>query len=568
MKSLHEIKRNRTKSPSINPLIIREEHMLATSTAPVSASASPTFEEMEPVLAIHEIQGNSLAGFHKDHEMLMFLQISDVAIAKQWLRTLEPYIATTAEVLQFNRLFKETRQRRHGREGTVRSTFINIGFSFEGLKKLTAEAEQFTDESFKAGLHNRSAALGDPTDVKSPGHPLNWLIGGPNNVPDVVLIVASDDRSRLDEEVKWLTKSLPTGIRLMFKQRGETLPGALAGHEHFGFKDGISQPGIRGRLSDAKDDFLTHREDPKKHPNQGKIGQDLLHPGEFIFGYHKQIGQPDVDANGQEIDGLNVKPGEIATAGPAWSVNGSYLVFRRLNQDVKGFRAFLKSAAAKLAAENPAFADMTADKLGAKLVGRWKNGTPVTKSPDREDPKLANDLDFEFEDEDGKGFRCPFAGHIRKTYPRDTQRGTFVNESATQTRRLLRRGIPFGKAMMSGCPMKALSIKGLKSTFQGMMAKREDRDRGLLFLAYQTSITGQFEFVTNLWANNPGFSDENSGHDAIIGQSEDATTRDRSITLQAPGQNSEVKLLTDWVVPTGGGYFFTPSISALKHLAQ
>jgi hypothetical protein len=102
--------------------------MIATELKPVAKNVSTD----EPILELHEIQGNSLGGFHKDHEMLMFLQITNVTIAKQWLTAIAPYIATAAEVLQFNKLFKETRKRRSGKEGTVRSTFINIGFSFDG----------------------------------------------------------------------------------------------------------------------------------------------------------------------------------------------------------------------------------------------------------------------------------------------------------------------------------------------------------------------------------------------------------------------------------------------------
>ena len=552
-------------------MINTEVHAPTTSDTEVQP-ASTTTPTTEPILQVNEIQGNSLGGFQKDHEVLMFLKITNVAIAKKWLQSLTPYIATAAEVIQFNRLFKETRKRRYGREGTVRSTFINIGFSFDGLKKLTPNADQFTDEAFKEGLPKRSAALGDPTDPQAIGHPNNWVIGGPNSVPDVVVIVASDDPSRLDEEVEWLTASLPTGLQIMFKQRGETLPGALAGHEHFGFKDGISQPGIRGRLSDHENDFLTDREDPVDHPDQGKIGQDLLHAGEFVFGYPTQIGEPDRDENGKAIDGLNVKEGPIATAGPTWAENGSYLVFRRLRQDVKGFHAFLEATATMLSAQNPAFAGISAAKVGAKFVGRWASGAPIVKAPDQDNPALENDVDFEFqaEDDDPQGFKCPFAGHIRKAYPRDTERPLgseepFINESATQTRRLLRRGIPFGKPMASGCPMRSLlTLAGLKKLFQ----PNDDGDRGLLFLAYQTSITRQFEFVSQAWVNNPDFPDAGDRHDAILGQSLDPSTRDRTIVLQAPGQNSEVKLPTDWVIPTGGGYFFTPSISGLQHLAQ
>ena len=523
----------------------------------------------EPVLDTHDIQGNSLGGFNKDHEMLIFFKMTQVVAAKQWLRSIEPSIATAAEVIAFNQLFKTTR-RRQGEEGTVRSTFINIGFTFEGLKKLTPDANEFTDSAFKDSLHNRSASLGDPTNPNTVGHPSQWVIGGAHNVPDGVLIVASDDPSHLAKTVKKLEKSFGNGLKVMFKQRGETLPGALAGHEHFGFKDGISQPGIRGRLPEVPHAFLTQREDPTD-PNKGKPGQDLLHAGEFIFGYPTQIGQPDPNR-----EGLNLNLGETSIAGPAWATNGSYLVFRRLRQDVKGFHAFVKSTAAALSKSNPAFMTLTAEKFGAKLVGRWASGAPIVNNPDRDNPANATDLNFEFEGEDGQGLRCPFAGHIRKTYPRDTERGSFVNESATQTHRLLRRGIPFGKPMSSGCPVSLNRLRGVFTDWiasamegNGKMGGDTMGDRGLLFLAYQTSIERQFEFVTNAWVNNPDFSDSGNGHDPILGQSQDPTTRDRSIVIQAenPANNATVKLPKDWIIPTGGGYFFTPSIQGLKHLA-
>jgi Dyp-type peroxidase family len=574
----------------------------------------------EPVLSLYEIQGNSLAGFKKDEEMLLFLSITDAALAKTWLAQIAPHIATMAEVMQFNRLFKQAKARRYGREGTVKSTFINIGLSFQGLKKLTPEAEAFTDEAFKAGLASRSAQLGDPTDPAQAGHPSQWVIGGPNNEPDVVLIVASDEASDLDSEVKWLLSTLPVGgVKLMFQQRGASLPGDLKGHEHFGFKDGISQPGIRGQLSEREGDFFTPSEDPAE-PKQGKPGQDLLHAGEFIFGYPTQIGHPDRDEFGNEIEGLNIKPGPIAEAGPGWAVNGSYLVFRRLRQDVPGFHAFLQSTAQTLAGL-PQFVGMTPARLGAKLVGRWPSGAPVVKAPNEDNPALTDDLDFEFEDEDGQGFVCPFAGHIRKTYPRDTKRGDFVNESATQTRRLLRRGIPYGPVFANGlanglangfvnilaaeenglategsrCPMRSLgSAAGVKALVQrsvkaGMLAisnaassaassftssaasrsaDPSDGDRGLLFMAYQTSITRQFEFVSQVWVNNPDFSDPAAGHDPVLGQNAGSDTRERTMALQSPQGEVQIALPQDWVIPTGGGYFFTPSISALQHLAE
>jgi Dyp-type peroxidase family len=526
--------------------------------------------DKEPILATQEIQGNILGGFNKDHQTLLFLKITQVAAAKQWLRTIEPYIATAAEVIKFNQLFKSTRERRHGQEGTVRSTFINVAFTYDGLKKLTADADQFTDASFKAGLHNRSAALGDPTDPSAPGHPSQWVIGAAHNVPDLLVIVGSDDQPRLQETVQWLEASLCMGLEVMYKQEGEGLPGPLAGHEHFGFKDGISQPGIRGRLPEAPHAFLTPREaideaTGKIDINKGKPGQDVLHAGEFVFGYPTQIGEPDPNR-----EGLNITPGAIATAGPAWATNGSYLVFRRLRQDVKGFQSFIKATATTLSVTNPAFAGITLEKLGAKFVGRWASGAPILNAPDRDNPALANDLAFEFQAEDPQGLRCPFAGHIRKTYPRDMERDFGLNESSTQTHRLLRRGIPFGKPYMGGCPVHPDRLLDTVTTWWESIVSNAPTDRGLLFLAYQTSIERQFEFVTNAWVNNPDFPDPGSGHDPILGQSEDPSTRERTMVLQAekPANNATIKLPTDWVIPTGGGYFFSPSISGIKYLAE
>jgi Dyp-type peroxidase family len=521
----------------------------------------------EPILATQEIQGNILGGFNKDHQMLIFLKITQVAAAKQWLRTIEPYIATAAEVIKFNQLFKSTRDRRHGQEGTVRSTFINLAFTYDGLKKLTPEADQFTDASFKAGLHNRSAYLGDPT---APGHPNQWVIGAAHNVPDLLVIVGSDDQPRLMETVQWLEASFCLGLEVMYKQAGEGLPAELAGHEHFGFKDGISQPGIRGRLPEAPHAFLTPREAKDEttgeiDPNKGKPGQDVLHAGEFVFGYPTQIAKPD-----PKREGLNITPGDIATAGPAWATNGSYLVFRRLRQDVKGFQSFIKATATTLSVTNPAFAGMTFEKLGAKFVGRWSSGAPILNAPDRDNPLLANDLNFEFQANDPVGLRCPFAGHIRKTYPRDMERDSGLNESDTQTHRLLRRGIPFGKPYMGGCPVHPDRLMDTITTWWENIVNNAPTDRGLLFLAYQTSIERQFEFVTNAWVNDPDFPDPGSGHDPILGQSPDPSTRERTMVLQAekPANNATIKLPTDWVIPTGGGYFFSPSISGIKYLAE
>ena len=147
------------------------------------------------------------------------------------------------------------------------------------------------------------------------------------------MIVASDDREDMLAEVERIRESLrnfrkndgthaPSGAHVVFKEEGANLPPPLSGHEHFGFLDGVSQPGIRGRISDDPHDVLTVRQNPKDR-NQGKPGQDVLWPGEFVFGYAGQDPNKPVE-----------EPGAIVDAGPDWARNGSFLVFRRLRQDV------------------------------------------------------------------------------------------------------------------------------------------------------------------------------------------------------------------------------------------
>ena len=126
---------------------------------------------------------------------------------------------------------------------------------------------------------------------------------------------------------------------------------------------------------------------------------------------------------------------------------------------------------------------------------------------------------------------CPFAAHIRKVYPRDD-----LDNEESEKRRIIRAGIPFGKDT--------------------------DADKGLLFVCYQTSIEQQFEKLQQDWANSV-LNPTAGGHDLIIGQTDD---QQRTFELITGGGASSQTLTTpaQWVTPTGGGYFFAPSITALR----
>lgn len=653
----------------------------------------------EPVLNVANIQGNILVGFNKDHQAFLFLSLDADKIAdfKGWLQAMRPFIATTAEVLAFNRLFKAIRTRRQSEPTGVKATWLNIAFSYAGLQKLVPDslaAEDFEDEAFREGLAARSTAgiLGDPSradQTDTEGHPDNWVLGGTQEVIDVVVLVASDDESELDESAPGSllaqllngSSTFPGGLTAFGTvkvQQGRNLPADqnLAGHEHFGFLDGVSQPGVRGRISHDPHDVLTPRQNANNR-DQGKPGHELIWPGEFVFGY------PQGPSNPQgEGDPTFQAPGSIATAGPDWANDGAFLVFRRLRQDVGTFHQFLKDTADTLGvAAPPALAvgpppgtpvgDSAADVVGARLVGRWRSGAPVmrtrhpevtpggtpdpadTLTSDQDNPFLATDdcanNNFEFQESteplphsalqnpfdcldnrdpefqgttptarrafqpahnDAIGAVCPFTGHIRKAYPRDDKSETnpvltldgqavtneegeeiITNEDDTQTHRLLRRGIPFGEASTSTPGYPSRDTRDQRPSDTALTS-----GRGLLFLAYQTSIVDQFEFIIQKWVNNPDFKepkgpaptdppplpqDQGGGHDPIIGQNNTAgEDRVRTFTVALQDASSDrrtVRVSTagianvenrDWVIPTGGEYFFAPSIDALQMLAE
>jgi Dyp-type peroxidase family len=542
------------------PLFGRAE--VEAAAAPAPAGAPP-----EPVLDLEDIQGNILSGFNKDFQVLLLLRITDVPACKRWLRSIIPMIATAEEVQAFNQLFKSIRVRR-GEGLIVRATWVNIAFSFDALKRLTSDANLFNDQSFKKGLAAQSAGLGDPTGPNDQGNPNHWVVGGRHNQADILLIVAGDTLgetlhgvARVEDTIYGFApqgKLTSPGVQVIYKQSGAVQPSPNTGHEHFNFLDGVSQPGLRGRVSNAPNDWLTPRQNPNDE-NQGKPGQDLLWPGEFVFGY------PGQDPNKKVED-----PGPVKNGGPPWSKNGSFLVYRRLQQDLVGFNTFVLEQAAALG--------MDPERLGAKFVGRWKSGAPDMRAPQVDNPLMGNvdcaNNNFDFQKAtpplpplppgapptctddipntnpaqqfdpapaDPTGALCPVAAHIRKSYPRDDT----GNESDIQTHRLLRRGIPYGEPSLDD-----------GSTTD---------DTGLVFLAYMTSIENQFEFVTKNWVNNSNFRDPDTGFDPILGQRA-GTNRTRKFTfIDDDGNPQTITIPHDFVIPTGGGYFFSPSICALRH---
>lgn len=465
-----------------------------------------------------EIQGNILAGFKKDHQAFLFVSFSQINEAQNFLNELLPSISTTKEVAAFNEKFSKEKEKLHGEDPSyLKSKWINLGITFSGFTKL---APDFKDEliqlfpEFAEGPLARAGRLGD-VDDSAPDH---WVLGRSDQQIDAILTIAADYEEDLIGEVKRI-KELCTksNIVLVSTEEGATLPGALKGHEHFGFKDGISQPGIRG--FDKPD--ANNPNEVKDHP-----GTELIFPGEFVLGYDRQK-----------------RDGQLSQSEPprnhaAWMKDGSFQVFRRLKQDVPGFWTFIKELS-----QSELFPDdqrLSPEHLAAKMVGRWRSGTPLAASPNQDKSiTSAQENNFNYEG-DEEGFKTPLFAHIRKTYPRNN--GAFKDRQ----RRIMRRGIPFGRP------------------YDPENRDRRAEDRGLLFMAFMASIEDQFEFIQQAWANNPRFpSSKKDGPDAVIGD----TTSSSEVRFTREGKSDLQLKISRFVKTTGAVYAFAPSLTTLKLLA-
>jgi deferrochelatase/peroxidase EfeB len=313
-------------------------------------------------------------------------------------------VATAEEVLTFNRLFKQVANRR-GYSGTLKSTWINVAFSFAGLKKLRDDAELFADRSFRSGLFEQAGALGDTTD------PGKWKVkdGEGDDAADVLIIVAADTEVDVEAEAKRVKAKIEEvggATQVGDDEKGKNRSGEMAGHEHFGFLDGISQPGLRGRASADPTDLLTPRQNPQDR-SQGKPGQELIWPGEFVFGYPDQDGSRD----GNERGGDSMIDGAGCPRVPNWAKDGAYLVFRRFKQDVHEFHEVLQAEGKALG--------VSAELVGARLVGRWASGAPIMRAPMHDDTDLA-DNDCANNHFGFKKRTEPIAGGLNSECPRDT----------------------------------------------------------------------------------------------------------------------------------------------------
>jgi Dyp-type peroxidase family len=435
------------------------------------------------------IQGFVVRGYRLPFAAYVFLRVDDAAAARATLGEFIPHVITAE----------------HWDDKPASG--INVAFSFAGLAALGLSdrtLDAFPAE-FRAGMAARADVLGDIGD-SAPG---NWEDPFRDGSGHVMVMVSAKDPAALAERQSGIQGAVERrgGATVVALQDGAALEG---GREHFGYADGFAQPSIEG--SGFPDT-----------PGGGAVDGDgwrPLKPGELLLGY------PD-------------EQGAITPAPPPddFGVNGSFLVYRKLHQDVAAFRRLLREAAA----DYPGGEEL----LAAKIVGRWRDGTPLASSPHGSDPALVKDPQrnnaFDYAD-DPRGMACPIGAHVRRMNPR---RSLPFDGKLVNRHRIMRRGITYGGPLPDG-------------------AEDDGQDRGVIFMCLQASLARGFEFVQSQWANGGNAFRLGEDQDVIVGPHDTRGPAKMTVPGRPPfflGPLSRV------VTTRGGEYYFTPGINGLAHLA-
>jgi len=451
---------------------------------------------------LHDIQDNVVTPIFMRYGRHIFFKFNDGANARAWLQRLLERV--------------NARPQQHATHFTV-----NIGFTYEGLKTLGLSQQSLDSfpEAFRVGMRGRAALIGDI----GPNAPEHWEggLGG----PDIHAMgwIRTDSEQGREEATRVIRAEMDAvgGIEVRFEQDTMALAhenGIGSEGEHFGFADPISQPPIEGM-------------DAPSYPGDGVQEADgtwrPLKPGEFLLGYEDEEGPQGARAP---------EPFELR-------VNGTFLVFRKLYQDVAGFRRYLGTASKSLYGSDDADRQQL---VAAKMMGRWPSGCPLDLSPEKDDPAIAADPhrrnNFTYEGDD-KGLRCPLGSHLRRSNPRSTP---LKRATAVRRHRLLRRGVEYGPHL----PEVVLEDDGV--------------DRGLVALFIQADIERQFEFVQYEWMQGGEFIGlDPREQDPINAENGDGSQ------MSVPGAKRPFLFdLPTFVNVKGGEYLFVPGLQALQGLIE
>jgi deferrochelatase/peroxidase EfeB len=442
----------------------------------------------------------------------------DISNSRQWLRDIQRFVA-----------FGDGRR-------LSRDAVITLAVGANALRKLDLDGHAL--ETFPAAFVDgmtatgRDRVLGDP-DLETRRKTWAW---GAEREPDIALLLYAKTPAALEK--------LAGVITTLAEAAGHTIVQSIAmasttrkgsDKEPFGFADGISQPLIKGSFRAARDPDPLH----------------LVAPGEFILGYPDDRGNmppsPHMKCQFDPNQSLPIGNGQwdfdaaIECADRDLGRNGSFLVIRQLAQHVDAFQSYCAEAAEDL---KDRFGDtnVTPAFIGAKMVGRWQDGSPLVRWPHEpaggRDDKFDNaENGFKFGQEDPEGMRCPFGAHIRRTNPRDSlEPGSDAQIQISNRHRILRVGREFD----------------------------DKKQKGLLFMCLNGDIERQFEFVQQTWVLSGHFHGLDGECDPFAN---DAHTSG-NYTIPTRGGPVRLQGIPSFVTTMGGGYYFLPGKNLLHYLAE
>ncbi|MEO6733633.1 MAG: hypothetical protein ABIN01_20590 [Ferruginibacter sp.] len=506
---------------------------------------NPTFQVM-----LNDLQANIIKGHGRKYAYHIFLKLKPdkVADAKSWIARFSKEHITSAFKLEQHRQAWKT-------SGIDGGPVFTLSISATGYAMLGFEEEQLPVEmettansivrdpaAFNKGAKANAIKLGD-------GDITNWEEPFRHDI-DLLITVADSAPGKALQLSQNIISEVAAFSHLLVNQKGQLLhrkaPAAGTGEgiiaiEHFGYADGVSQPLY------FKDDI---------------------------------VAQASINAwNDKEPLNLVIVPDPNGKTEDSF---GSFLVFRKLEQDVA---AFMKAEETKLPVIKDAEGKINQDLPGAMIVGRFRNGNPVVISNGKTghitSSNISNDFDNSTDpkvisDVAAYSSKCPYFSHIRLTNPRMDI--TVVPPAFAHSVRLTRRGIPYDDINRFGPGQEDL----VDPSEDQLNTCRPSSGVGLLFMSYHAHIGKQFEFIQNNWANHGHIAGHNVGPDSVIGQVSPVppglpfrpATPDllpkklpvqwgQDVSPSSPGIT-----FNGFVKMKGGEYFFTPSISFLQSLSE
>jgi Dyp-type peroxidase family len=451
---------------------------------------------------VSDIQGFALKGYNFPYARYLLLEIGEPKEAREWLNELLT-VTTTGERWDIDKKPMST---------------VNIAFTHKGLVRLDlplASLLSFPLE-FQQGMKARGGILGD--DGKNAPH--HWDAVWREDRVHAWLAVNAREPGALDQRCGEMLGLMAKtgGAALLEAQEASAIfvDGKVTAKEHFGYTDGFGNPDFKGAERDCV-------------PGQGKLNQhgewEALATGEFLLGYADEAGEL-----------------PVAPIPHLLGRNGTFMVYRKLHQNVATFRKYLDEKGRQYQPDGK-------EKLAAKFVGRWRDGTPVELSPHKPDPAIVADsqknTNFTYGADLG-GLKCPIGAHIRRANPRDA---FGFNGGLVNRRRIMRRGLPYGQYVPEGQEVS------------------DSDDRGIVFMALNASIFRQFEFVQQQWIEYGNDAHQGNDKDFLLGNHNGGD----KFVIQGDGDPQNPPFvcggLPHFVDLRGGDYFFLPSLTALAMIA-